>query len=108
MMLFLHSLRKTKGTIMRRITPEKENTEPKVRKILFVCHGNVFRSPMAEFIMKDMVTRRGLAHLYEISSAGTSKEELGNDMHSNAKRKLDEMGIPYEPRQAVQLTIEDS
>jgi protein-tyrosine phosphatase len=54
-----------------------------------------------------MVARRGLADQYEIASAGTSTEELGNDMHPGAKKKLDEMGIPYEPRKAVQLTRED-
>lgn len=79
-----------------------------MRKILFICHGNICRSPMAEFIMKDMVARRGLADQYEIASAGTSTEELGNDMHQGAKQKLDEMGIPYEPRKAVQLTKADS
>ena len=93
---------------MRRIKPERNFEIPQIRKILFVCHGNICRSPMAEFIMKDMVARRGLAHMYEIASAGTSTEELGNDMHPNAKKKLDEMGIPYGPRRAVQLTREDN
>ncbi len=93
---------------MRRINPERNYEIPKIRKILFVCHGNICRSPMAEFVMKDMVARRGLAHMYEIASAGISTEELGNDMHPNAMKKLDEMGIPYRPRKAVQFTREDN
>ncbi len=62
-------------------------------KILFVCHGNICRSPMAEFIMKDIVKKAGLSHQFHIESAATSTEELGNPVYPPARRKLAEHGI---------------
>jgi len=62
-------------------------------KILFVCHGNICRSPMAEFILKDMVSKRGIEDRFEIASAATSFEEIGNPVYPPAKRKLAENGI---------------
>ena len=62
-------------------------------KILFVCHGNICRSPMAEFVMKDMVRKAGLESEIRISSAGTSAEELGNPVYSPVRRLLREHGI---------------
>ena len=62
-------------------------------KILFVCHGNICRSPMAEFVMKDLVKKAGLAAEVEIASAATSAEELGNPVYPPARRKLAEHGI---------------
>ena len=59
-------------------------------KILFVCHGNICRSPMAEFVMKDMVKKRGIADDFEIASAATSTEELGNPVYPPARKKLHE------------------
>ena len=64
-----------------------------MRKILFVCHGNICRSPMAEFVMKDMVRKAGLENEIRISSAGTSAEELGNPVYSPVRRLLKEHGI---------------
>ena len=61
-------------------------------KVLFVCLGNICRSPMAEYILKDMVKKKGIENRFYISSAATSYEEIGNDMHYGAKDKLDEMG----------------
>lgn len=72
-------------------------------RIMFVCHGNICRSPMAEYVLKDMVRRRGLASQFEIASAATSREEIGSDIHVGTKRKLRQMSIPFEYRQAVQL-----
>lgn len=72
-------------------------------KIMFVCHGNICRSTMAEYVLKDMVRRRGLADQFEIASSATSREEIGSDIHVGTKRKLRQMGIPFEHRQAVQL-----
>ena len=63
-------------------------------KILFVCHGNICRSPMAEFVMKELVRRAGLEHEFLIESAATSREEIGNDIHYGTRTKLREMGIP--------------
>ena len=57
-------------------------------KILFVCHGNICRSPMAEFIMKDLVQKAGLAAEFHIESAATSREEIGNPVYPPARRKL--------------------
>ncbi len=76
-------------------------------KILFVCHGNICRSPMAEFVMKDIVRQAGLEDEFEISSAATSTEEIGNDIYPPAKRKLTEKGIPFTRRGARQITRHD-
>ena len=80
-------------------------------KILFVCHGNICRSPMAEFIMKDMVNRAGLAAQVYIASAATSTEELwngvGNPVYPPAKAKLREHGISCDGKRAVQLIRAD-
>ena len=62
-------------------------------KILFICHGNICRSPMAEFIMKDLVQKAGLAAEFHIESAATSREEIGNPVYPPARRKLAEHGI---------------
>lgn len=62
-------------------------------KILFVCHGNICRSPMAEFIMKDLVEKAGLSGHFHIESAATNTEELGNPVYPPARRKLAEHGI---------------
>ena len=76
-------------------------------RILFVCHGNICRSPMAEFIMKDMVAGRGLRSKYQIESCATSTEELGCDVYPPAKRCLTSHGIPFERRSARQMTSDD-
>lgn len=74
-------------------------------KIMFVCHGNICRSPMAEFVMKDLVKESSLD--FYIASSATSREEIGNDVHYGTKRKLREVGIPFSPREAIQLTAKD-
>lgn len=76
-------------------------------RVLFVCHGNICRSPMAEFIMKDIVKKVGLDEKIEISSVAATQDEIGNDMYPPAKRKLEEMGIPYTRRAARLFTSAD-
>ena len=76
-------------------------------KILFVCHGNICRSPMAEFVMKDLVRRKGLEDAYEIASAATSREEIGNPVYPPARRKLAEHGISCAGHAARQMTRRD-
>ncbi len=76
-------------------------------KILFICHGNICRSPMAEFVMKDIVSKAGLAAQFEIASAATSTEEIGNPVYPPARRKLAEHGISCEGKTARQLTRRD-
>ena len=76
-------------------------------KVLFVCHGNVCRSPMAEFIMKDMAKKRGVENEFYIESAATSREEIGNPVYPPARRKLSEHGIDCSGKTARQLTGED-
>jgi len=80
-------------------------------KIMFVCHGNICRSPMAEFIFKKLVLDGGLLEEFEIKSSATSSEEIwggiGNPMYPAAKRELERRGIPYTERRAVQLTADD-
>ena len=76
-------------------------------KILFVCHGNICRSPMAEFVMKHLVKNAGLVNRFEIASAAVSSEELGHSIYPPAKRKLTENGIPFENRYARVVTRAD-
>ncbi len=76
-------------------------------KVLFLCHGNICRSPMAEFVLRDMVRKAGLADSIEVASAAVSREEIGSDIHSGTRRKLREMGVPFERRAARQVTKKD-
>ncbi len=76
-------------------------------KILFVCHGNICRSPMGEFILKDMVSRAGMADDFEIASAATSSEELGNPVYPPARRKLNVHGIDCSGKTARRIRAED-
>ena len=76
-------------------------------KVLFVCHGNICRSPMAEFIMKDLVKKAGLEQEFHIESAATSTEEIGNPVYPPARRKLAEHGISCAGKTARQLRRED-
>lgn len=76
-------------------------------RILFICHGNICRSPMAEFVMKDIVKKAGRASEFQIDSAATSTEELGNPVYPPARRKLAEHGIGCAGKTARQLTRRD-
>ena len=76
-------------------------------KILFVCHGDICRSPMAEFVMKDLVKKAGLEAEFEISSSATSTEEIGNPVYPPARRKLAEHGIGCAGKTARQLRKSD-
>ena len=76
-------------------------------KILFVCHGNICRSPMAEFVMKDLVRKAGLESQFHIASAATSTEEIGSPVYPPARRKLAEHGIKCSGKTARQLTRTD-
>ena len=76
-------------------------------RVLMVCHGNICRSPMAEFVMKDIVKKAGKEADFIINSAATSTEEIGNDIYPPAKRKLTEKGIPFTARAARQITKAD-
>ena len=75
-----------------------------MKNILFICHGNICRSPMAEFVMKDLVKKAGLASQFHIESAATSREEIGNPVYPPARRKLAEHGITCSNHTARQLT----
>ena len=76
-------------------------------KILFICHGNICRSVMAEMVMKELCRRAGVEADFEIASAAVSREEIGNDIYPPAKRKLREKGIPFEFHAARQITRAD-
>ena len=73
-------------------------------RILFVCHGNICRSPMAEFVMRDLVEKAGVAQQFLIESAATSTEEIGNSVYPPARRKLAEHGISCQGKTARQMT----
>ena len=76
-------------------------------KILFICHGNICRSTMAESVMTHMAVQHGLSNAIQIASAATSREEIGNPPHHGTVRKLREVGIPVIPHRAVQMTRKD-
>ena len=73
-------------------------------KILFLCHGNICRSPMGEFILKDMVKKRGLSERFWIASAAVSREEIGNPVYPAARRELQKHGIRCDGHAAHQIT----
>lgn len=83
-----------------------QNHENKIH-ILFICHGNICRSPMAEMVMKEMVRQRGLEGKFEISSMAATTEEMGHDIYPPAKRALDAHHIPYTKRKASLITERD-
>ena len=76
-------------------------------KILFVCHGNICRSPMAEFVLKDMAAKAGISHKFQIASAAASREELGNPVYPPARRELASHGIGCDGHKARQITRAD-
>ena len=76
-------------------------------KILFVCHGNICRSPMAEFLFRDILKKQGLSDRVLVASAATSAEEIGNPVYPPARRKLAQLGISTDGKTAVQLTRAD-
>lgn len=76
-------------------------------KVLFVCHGNICRSTMAQSMFQDMVNKKGLADKFEIDSAATSREEIGNGPHYGTVQKLRTVGIPVVPHRARQMTHAD-
>ena len=75
-------------------------------KIMFVCHGNICRSPMAEFVFKDIVKRQGRESDFLIKSSATSNEEIGSPVHYGTVRKLSQYGISCAEKRAVRLTRE--
>ena len=78
-----------------------------MHRILFVCHGNICRSTMAEFVMRHLVEQAGRSDEFEIDSAATSREELGNDVHPGTRAKLERMGVPCGHHRARQVTRAD-
>ncbi|WP_333645400.1 low molecular weight protein-tyrosine-phosphatase [Lacrimispora sp.] len=78
-----------------------------VIRILMVCHGNICRSPMAEFVMKDMIEKERLSDCFYVASAATSTEEIGNPVHRGTREKLKQYGISTEGKYAVQISRKD-
>lgn len=76
-------------------------------KILFICHGNICRSTLAESLFTHMVKQKGIEDIFYINSAATSREEIGNGPHYGTVKKLREMGVPVVPHHAVQMTKQD-
>ncbi len=75
--------------------------------VLFICHGNICRSPMAEFVFKDMVEKSGRNDEFYVASAATSYEEIGNPVHPGTARILDRLGISYSHKHAILLEKSD-
>ena len=78
-----------------------------MKKVLFVCHGNICRSVMAEMVMRHMVMEYGQESEWEIDSCATSREEIGNDIYPPAKRCLSAHSVPFSRHYARQITVED-
>ena len=76
-------------------------------KVLFVCHGNICRSTMAQFVFQDMINQANLTNKFHIDSAATSREEIGNPPHYGTINKLRQVGIPVLPHRATQMTRQD-
>ena len=76
-------------------------------KVMMVCHGNISRSTMAEFVLKDMVRKQHIEDKFIINSSATSREEIGNGVHHGTRRKLAEVGVPCGEHRAVQITKKD-
>ena len=76
-------------------------------KVLFVCHGNICRSPMAQYVLQDMVNKQGLSDMFEIDSAATSYEETGNGIHYGTRNKLRACGIPVGNHRARRMEKRD-
>jgi len=87
--------------------PGKKEQTITMIKVLFICHGNICRSPMAEFILKDMVSTRGIADRFYIESAATSYEEIGNPVYPPARAELAKHGISCKGKQACKLLKRD-
>ena len=75
-----------------------------MKKVLFICHGNICRSPMAEYVMKDLVKMAGLVGRFQIASAAVSREEIGNPVYPPARRELQKHGISCDGHAAHQIT----
>ena len=75
-----------------------------MQNVMMVCHGNICRSTMAEFVLKDMVEKEGLADKFHIESSATSREEIGNPVHHGTRKKLAEVGISTAGKYARQIT----
>ena len=76
-------------------------------KVLFICHGNICRSTMAESVMTHLIKQHNLTDRIQVASAATSREEIGNPPHYGTVRKLEQVGIPVVPHRAVQMTRND-
>ena len=76
-------------------------------KILFICHGNICRSTMAQYVLQDMVNKKGIADMFYIDSAATSYEEIGHGVHPGTRNKLSSVGIPCGNHKARRMTKQD-
>ena len=86
---------------------EPQTPSPRVHKVLFICHGNICRSTMAQSVFADMVKKLYRENEFEIDSAATSREEIGNTPHYGTVNKLRQVGIPLVPHRARQMTRGD-
>lgn len=99
--------RKVDKTLQNRAIQGILEQEKFMTKILFICHGNICRSTMAQYVMQYLVDKRGLSDCFYIDSAATSREEIGNGVHHGTRAKLREVGIPCGDHRARQMTRGD-
>ncbi len=89
------------------IIKTRENQRMIMIKVMFVCHGNICRSPMAEFVFKDMLSKKGLSDRFVVASSATSTDEIGSPVHYGTRNRLGSEGISVEGKYAVRLTSLD-
>lgn len=100
-------MKSTKNPVKSRIWRLIKECKDIMIKVLFVCHGNICRSTMSQFVFQDMINKQGLTDQFYIDSAATSREEIGNGPHYGTVNKMREVGIPVLPHRAVQMTKKD-
>lgn len=103
----MNEIQKERTKELEEVSRRRNKQEISMINVMFVCHGNICRSPMAEFVFRDMVQKRGLGNSFQIASAATSTEEIGNPVHHGTMNKLKQYGLSVDGKYAIQLGKKD-